>query len=385
MRGHIRKRSKDSWTVVVELPRDPETGKRRQKWVSVRGTKKDAEKVLAELITKVEQAEYGTAPARMTVGEYLDMWLDTVKQVVRPSTYSHWKSRINYWKKLLGSKPLAKLTTLDVQRAVNMLPEHWADSSKGAAFTALRAALKQAVVWKLIPRSNTEGVKVPRPVAKEFRVWTEEQVGQFLEAAATSRYYALFHTAVATGMRLSELRGLTWEDVDLDEGVIHVRRILVPGSKPPNWQEPKTAASRRKIVLDPVTVEVLRQHRKRQVERRLKLGPAWHDYNLVFTTRTGNAVPRESIQWVFRRLIQKTGLPKIRFHDLRHTHATIMLQRGVHPKVVSERLGHTEVSFTLQVYSHVLPDIQREASRAMGEVFEGLRVSKALAKPNEKS
>lgn len=369
----------------MELPRDPETGKRRQKWVSVRGTKKDAEKVLAELITKVEQAEYGTAPARMTVGEYLDMWLDTVKQVVRPSTYSHWKSRINYWKKLLGSKPLAKLTTLDVQRAVNMLPEHWADSSKGAAFTALRAALKQAVVWKLIPRSNTEGVKVPRPVAKEFRVWTEEQVGQFLEAAATSRYYALFHTAVATGMRLSELRGLTWEDVDLDEGVIHVRRILVPGSKPPNWQEPKTAASRRKIVLDPVTVEVLRQHRKRQVERRLKLGPAWHDYNLVFTTRTGNAVPRESIQWVFRRLIQKTGLPKIRFHDLRHTHATIMLQRGVHPKVVSERLGHTEVSFTLQVYSHVLPDIQREASRAMGEVFEGLRVSKALAKPNEKS
>lgn len=370
MRGHIRKRSKDSWTVVLELPRDPETGKRRQKWIAVKGSRRDAERVLAEKITEIEHGFYGIAPARMTVGEYLSMWLDAVKDNVRPTTYARWKNAVERWKNVLGQCSLVKLTPLDVQRALVSLPCHLAPATRGTLFGALRVAMKQAVKWGLIPRCPTDGVSAPHPVSKSpLRVWTEGQVGTFLKAVRKSPYYALFHLAIATGMRLGELRGLTWDDVDLDKGVIYVRRSLLPGWKKPEWQEPKTPRSRRQIPVDPETVEVLRRHRKRQVEQRLKAGPKWRDYNLVFATPTGNCVARQNIQASFRMYVKRSGLPKIRFHDLRHTHATLLLRQGVNPKIVSERLGHTQVAFTLQVYSHVLPDTQQEAVKALMRVF----------------
>jgi integrase len=382
VRGHIRKRSKDSWTVVVELPRDPETGKRRQKWVSVKGTKRDAERVLAEIITEVERGCYGVAPAKLTVGEYLDMWLDAVKAKLRNQTYTSWRVRLRYWRQTLGSVPLGKLTPLDVQRAVNAMPECYANTTKGSIYVPFRIAMRQAVKWGLIPRSPTDGVSVPSSSGgRKMTVWTEEQVALFLQAARRSRHFALFHTALATGMRLGELLGLTWEDVDLDDGVIRVERSLVPRHSEPVWQEPKTPRSRRKIPLDPVTVEVLRQWRKQQVQDRLKMGPAWHDYNLVFTTRDGKPQRESTVLRVLKRFADHAGVPPIRFHDLRHTHATILLRQGVHPKVVAERLGHVRVSFTLEVYSHVLPDTQREATKAMERVLRGYPVSKRLASP----
>ncbi|MEW6546040.1 MAG: tyrosine-type recombinase/integrase [Bacillota bacterium] len=384
MRGHIRKRSRDSWTVVVELPRDPETGKRRQRWVAVKGPKREAERVLAQLISEVERGAYAAAPARLSVGEYLDRWLKAVEPRLRPQTREVWGRCIRHWQDVLGSGPLVRLTAMDVQQGLNALPGRLAPSTRAHLFAVLRAALKQAVKWGFIPRSPTDGVKGPPRRGRQITVWTEEQVCLFLQAARASRYYPLFHTALATGMRLGELLGLTWQDVDLDRGAIHVRRSLVlPCRGEPHWQEPKTSHSRRKVPLDPITLDILRELRKRQSAERLKAGGYWQDYDLVFTTKRGRPVGREEVGRTLKRLALRTGVPFIRFHDLRHTHATLLLARGVHAKVVSERLGHSSVALTLDVYSHVLPDTQREAARAIEQVLT-VPVSKPLAGTDQK-
>lgn len=370
MRGHIRKRSKDSWTVVVELPRDPETGKRRQKWVTVRGPKREAERVLADLLAKLNHGMVGTAPSSLTVQNYLENWLDTVKNSVRPQTFNLWRKCVKYWSGLVGDVPLSKLTPLEVQQAVVRLSERITGSTVRTLYKVFRTAMRQAVKWELIPKSPADGVRLPAENTTELRAWDEEQVSRFLEQAAKSRYYTLFYVALATGMRLGELLGLVWDDVDLKASHITVRRSLcLCAYGEPQWQEPKTPRSRRKIPIDSNTARLLQQWRRKQLEEKLRAGPRWHNYNLVFTTREGRPLDFSTIAKALKRLADRAGVPRLRFHDLRHTHATLLLRQGVHPKVVAERLGHTTVQFTLDKYSHVLPDTQREAVRALEQTL----------------
>ncbi|MEW6545421.1 MAG: tyrosine-type recombinase/integrase [Bacillota bacterium] len=381
MRGHIRKRSRNGWTVVVELPRDPQTGKRRQKWVTVKGNRRDAERTLTQLLLQVDGGALGMAPTRLTVGEYLQWWLDTVKQRLRPATYESWKERLRYWYQTLGSRYLVALTPVDVQQALCALPDTLSGGTRASVFAVLRVAMRQAAKWGMVARCPTDGVKCPSPGVGRVNVWTEEQIRLFLREARGSRYYPLFHLALATGMRLGELLGLVWEDVDLDRGVIQVRRSLVgrPSGPEPRWQEPKTPRSRRPIPLDCVSLEVLRQHRKQQMEERWRAGSSWQDYGLVFSTDKGKPLQRPNITRRLKEIALVAGVPVLRFHDLRHSHATVLLRQGVHPKVVSERLGHSSVALTLDVYSHVLPDTQKEAARAMERVWDPPSVGNSLA------
>jgi integrase len=359
--------------VVVELPCDPETGKRRQKWVTVKGTKRDAERVLAEMGAQVERGFPGTAPARMTVGEYLEKWLEAIRGTVRPTTAAKYATEVRRLTAAVGNILVSKLTPADVQAAAARLPETLAPATRRRTFDTLRAALRRAVEWGLLARDPLAGVKPPSTPVREVRVWSEEEAMRFLEAAKGSRYYALFYLALATGMRSGELLGLTWDDIDLTAGTVTVRRALarVSGGAPV-WQDPKTPAARRRIPIDPLTVEVLRQHRKQQAEERLRAGPAWQDYRLVFCTRSGRPVIHANLYYLMRSIAKRAGVPPIRFHDLRHTHATILLRQGVHPKMVAERLG-SRVAVTLDTYSHVLPDTQAEAARVIGQVLSSGR------------
>ncbi len=266
MKGHIRKRGKNSWAVVVDLPRDPETGKRRRKWVTVQGTRKDAEKVLAKLLAEIYESGVGTAPARLTLGEYLDRWLEAAGLGVKPSSIRTYRKKAGWWKEgLLGNVPLAKLTPLEVQRAVTALNTRFAPRTVRGAFAVLRAALRQAVRWGLLGKDPTDGVKLPPAYPGEMKAWTEGDVTRFLGAARKSHHYPLFVLALSTGMRVGELLGLKWEDVDLEAGVVHVRRTLADRSivKGVVFMPPKTRTSSRKIPLDPFTVEVLKQHKKK--------------------------------------------------------------------------------------------------------------------------
>jgi integrase len=246
--------------------------------------------VLAELLAQVEKGFPGAAPARMTVGEYLDNWLEAIRGTVRPTTAAKYAIEIRRLKAVVGNILLSRLTPADVQAAAARLPETLAPMTRRRTFDTLRTALRQAVEWALLARDPLAGVRPPSAPAREMRVWTEEEARRFLEAAKGSRYYALFYLALATGMRSGELLALTWNDVDLAAGMVAVRRTLAGVSDgAPVWQDPKTPAARRRIPIDPAAVEVLRQHRRRQAEERLKAGPAWQDHGLVFCTRSGQA------------------------------------------------------------------------------------------------
>lgn len=376
MRGHIRKRSKDTWAIVVELPRDPVTGKRRQKWVTVKGTKREAERVLADLASTIQSGSFGLAPARLTLGQFLAKWFEAMRNTVRPQTLIAREQAVKHWTAILGDVPLVKLTPLDVQCALERLPEHLSARSRETYFAILKGALNQAVKWGFLARNPAQGVKPPRGRLDDVHVWDENQVAAFLQVARHCRYYALMYVALATGMRLGELLGLTWDDVDLDRGWIEIRRSVATSkqSGAPVWQEPKTPSSRRRIPIGKDVVDLLRQHRRKQAKERLQAGPAWSDYNLVFCSRRGGVLSKANIHRAMVGICQRAGIPHIRFHDLRHTHATLLLRHGVNSKIVAERLGHSSVKITLDTYSHVLPDTQAQAAQVIEQTLRSATV-----------
>ncbi|HAA89941.1 MAG: Integrase family protein [Thermoanaerobacterales bacterium 50_218] len=355
MRGHIRKRGK-SWAVVVELPRDPETGKRRQKWVTVRGTKKEAEKVLAEMLAKLGRGE-PAVPSKMTLREFFNRFLEAKRGSVRENTLSNYRKAFRAFLRELGEETrLDQLTPLHLQGVVSVLEERVKPSSIRRYCLLVKAAFHQAVDWGLLPENPMGKVILPRDEEREMQVWNEAEVARFLEAASGNRLFALFRLALASGMRIGEIIALRWEDVDLEEGRIRVVRT-VSGK---GYDRPKTKRGVRTVPIDPETVRALREHKKRQAEERLRFGAGWNPENLVFCTRNGRRYCHECIIQIFDRLIEKAGVKRIRIHDLRHTHATLLLKHGVPPKVVAERLGH-DVSVTMKTYAHVLPDMQAEA------------------------
>lgn len=212
----------------------------------------------------------------------------------------------------------------------------------------------------------TDLVDASRRATPATTTWNAQQVGAVLAAAEGTNLAGLWRLAPLTGMRRGEILGPKWEEVDLERGELPIRRTLSRG-KGGSWEirTPKTAAGRRSIALPSSAVEALKRHRVREVERRLELGPVWSDSGFVFTNGTGGPFAVNVLDAQFRRLIATAGVPKIRFHDLRHTCATLMLANGEHPKVVAERLGHSDGGITLNRYSHVSSGMQRgAASRA---------------------
>jgi integrase len=203
-----------------------------------------------------------------------------------------------------------------------------------------------------------------------MQTWSKEQLRAFLDAVRDERLSPLWHVIAMTGMRRGEAIGLRWSDVDLEVGRLSVRRALIPINREVVVSEPKTAKGRRAVALDAGTVEVLKSQAARQLDEQKEWDEAWVETGLVFTAANGAALDPESVSRYFRQAVKKAMLPKIRLHDLRHTHATLALQAGIHPKVVSERLGHATVSITLDTYSHAIPAMQEEAAALIaGLVF----------------
>ncbi|RAL25934.1 site-specific integrase [Thermoflavimicrobium daqui] len=215
----------------------------------------------------------------------------------------------------------------------------------------------------MIPRNPTSLVVPPKTEEKEKQTWTIQEVNQFLHYTKNEPLHVAYLLAIYTGMRKGEILGLRWKDCDLEQGRISVKNVLARTSKELIFQEPKTKGSKRNIQITPDVIQALKQHKRKQNENRLKLGHAYQDHDLVVCTSLGTPMIPRNLTRHFDRMIKESGVPRIRFHDLRHSHATIMLQLGEHPKVVSERLGHSRTGITLDIYSHVIPTMQEKAAQ----------------------
>ena len=372
MAGTIRKRARETWEVRFELGRDPGTGRRRFRYRTVRGTKKDAERALTQAL---HRRDTGTdiAPARVTVAEYLQRWLrDYVAVNVAPSTLRRYEQIVGRLLPLLGALRLQHLRPTHIQEAyAALLQDGLAARTVLHHHRVLREALQHAVRWQLAASNPADAVSPPRPADREMRALTPGEVHRLLAADGDPGLRAIIHVAVTTGLRLGELLGLRWSDLDLDGGTASISRAAqyLSGTGI-TFRQPKSARSRRNIALSAETVRTLREHRRRQLERRLAAGPAYVDQDLVFATADGSVRPPYQVQAAFRTLVQRVGLGPVRFHDLRHTAATLMLRAGVPIKIVSTRLGHATAGLTLDTYSHVTPDMQREAAAAVDAVLE---------------
>ena len=373
MRGHIRKRAKDSWTLVLNLGRDPGTGKRQQQWVSVKGTKKDAERKLAELI---HQADNGglVRPAKETLGSFLSRWLkEYAKASLSPRSLERYEGVVRV--KIipsLGSIPLTQLKPEHLQKYYTaMLNAGLSSGTIRYHHAVLHVALKTAVKWNLVSRNVADAVDPPRVRRVEMRTWDEESINRFLLAAKSTPYYALFYTAIFTGMRRSEILALRWQDVDFILGQVYVHRSihrLKDGSYV--FTEPKSAKGRRTIALPPSAILVLRNHYEKEQATQAMMRIALTDDALLFSNPDGKPLRPDTVSLAWRNLATRCGLPRIRLHDARHSHASLMLKQGVHPKIVQERLGHASIQITLDVYSHVSPGLQQMAAAQFDEILD---------------
>ena len=395
MKGSLVKRSAGSWSIVLELDRDP-AGKRRQKWITVAGRKKQAEAELARLLHEVSSGAY-VDPTRDTLATYLERWLATVKPNLAGKTYERYREVVEkHLTPALGSTVLSKLRPMQIQQCYSLAllsgrrphPKREEDSTleqpRGLSAQTvlhhhriLREALQQAVRWQLLGRNPADAVEPPKPERREMRALNPAEMAWLLEVARGTRFYVPLLLAISTGMRRGEFLAIQWPDVDLNTGMAAVNRSVEQTNEGIRFKSTKGRKGR-SIILPPLTLEALREHRAQQEQRKRTLGPAY-DQGLICSREDGSLWRPDTFSADFRALARKAGI-KVRLHDLRHSHATQLLAQGVHPKIVSERLGHSTVAITLDLYSHVLPGMQDEAVQKFDTALRaaiGVREQKA--------
>ena len=379
MRGHIKQRSKGSWSIVLDLGRDHATGKRKQQWVTVRGTKKEAESKLAELQHQLNTGEF-VKTSKLTVREFLTQWFqDYVKTNARPATAEGYKIIVErHLIPSLGGIALAQLHPSHIQGYyAKALVEGRCDGKGGLAartvvhhHRVLREALSHAVKWGLVGRNVADAVDPPRAVNKEMKALDSAGVLRLLEASRGTIYFPLINLATFTGMRRSELLGLRWLDLNLSRGTVSIAQVLhcLPGGRIV-FEQPKTARSKRLVRLSQETTLALRAYRDTVEADLEQVGDSISGDRLLFSQINGAPLLPNTVTHAFAKIARRAGLEGFTFHSLRHTHASIMLQQGVSSKTVAERLGHSTVVITLDTYSHLTPGVKEDAADRFEEAL----------------
>ncbi|HHW25907.1 MAG TPA: site-specific integrase [Firmicutes bacterium] len=357
---HLEKRYKSSWTIVVDLGRDPATGKQKRIYRSVKCNKRQAEQEAVKLVAELQSGVYA-APEKTTLRDYLVRWLEDVcVPRLEANTVKAYRTCIE----LHIAPRIGQLWLSDIQpRHLQGLYADMAADGIGArtielTHVTLHSALKQAVRWQMLSRNPAVGAVPPRPERRETKVLEPDKIGAVIRAARKTPIGDLVYLALCTGMRKGELLGLRWTDIDWAARTIQVRRNLVRVGKETIIKDTKTKSSRRSVPVDKMVIDRLRSMK------------AISKSEYVFTQTDGkNPMDPSTVTHQFSRIAAAAGVSGLRFHDLRHTHATMLLSRGVNPKVIQERLGHSTISTTMDIYSHVTKSMQKEAAVAITDAI----------------
>lgn len=370
MRGSIRKHG-TGWQFTVNLGKDPLTGKRKQKSKGGFRTKKECEKAVNELVMQLEKGEFFEVE-KMSLQEYLSYWLATyAKANVAPSTYIRYSFSAADIIGYLGNIEVSKLKPAHIQKLYADLSNYKKQSNSTLLKThrMLHIALKHGVGWQILSTNPCDNVQPPRAEKTDMSIWTVAEANKFLETIKDEIIFMPVTIALQTGMREGEICALKWDNINLSSATLSVKYTLQKINKILILKNPKTKKSIRTLALMKTTIEELKHHKKNQLQNILALGENYNDDNYVCCWEDGRPIDPMYISKRFNKLVRDYKLPIIRFHDLRHTHATLLLQQGVNPKIVSERLGHSTISITLDTYSHVLPNMQKEAVLKLDELF----------------
>jgi integrase len=357
-----------SWSYTIDLGRDPQTGKRRQKTKRGYATKGEAQSAAALLTTQLQTGEY-IEPNKTRFEDFFKDFIDNhYKTKVAPSTSLRAEVVLrNHIGPELGHYQLQDLKTVQLDKFYSKkLKEGLAHSYIRMMHDLINMVLDKAVMWELVPKNVAKNAEPPKRKKTKFDVWTLNELETFLEGIKHIRYYPLYLLAAHTGLRKGEVIALRWKDLDIEKGFIHVTRNFTFDNFKPTFSVPKTESSIRKVKLPLSVVKEMKKYKASKKEEHLALGIPFDEEDLMFTTRNGKPVMPSQVQKDFEKWIKKLELTPIRFHDLRHSHATILiLELNVNIKAVSERLGHANIKMTLDTYSHVLPQTEESLAETL--------------------
>jgi integrase len=374
MKGHIRERSPGHWAIVIDVPQD---GKRKQRWHSFKGTKRQAQIECARLIAELQN---GTAvePSRLTVSDFLERWIEHMQGQVSPRSHERYAeiARKNL-APLLGGLALTKLQPAHISTAYAKALASGHRQGRGGLsprtvthmHRVLREALQQALRWQLLARNPADAVKPPKVERKQMNVLDTDATAALIETARPYRIFVPILLGVLCGLRRGEIAALRWKSVDLEAGQLRVVASIEQTNAGCREKETKSGRDRA-VALPAMLVAELRRHRAEQAQELLQLGVRLADDSYVVAQADGSPLQPNSLTHAFTDFLEAHGLQRVRLHDLRHSHATHLLAAGIHPKVASERLGHSKVGITLDLYSHVLPGMQAEAAAAVDSAVQ---------------
>lgn len=381
MRGNITlvSKEKQSWKIRVELPKDTLTGKRKQKCYTFYGSRKEAEKFLTE---KLRELDTGLLidTKKMKFGEYLDYWKDKTFSNLEITTKEGYIQKIEkHIKPYLSNIFIENLKPLHLQNFYEEKLQNGKLDGKGglsartvlALHRIIHSALEQAVKWQLVIRNVAECVEPPKAKKYEAKFLTDKQTEELIQKAKNTDIYIPIMLAIYTGARRGEILGLNWNNVDLEKGIIKIVDNLCATKNGLIIKQPKTNNGIRTIAISKSLIIILKNHKVNQMKNKIRLGEQYKDNNMVCCYEDGHLFNPKRFSAKFNELLQKNDLPIIRFHDLRHSHASLLVKMGVQPKEISSRLGHSNIGITMDLYSHLYEEADREVANMFEKLING--------------
>ncbi len=372
MRGHIKQRTKGSWSISIYLGKDKKTNKKKYKWYTVRGDKKDAEKFLTEKLRELDTGTFIDSKD-INVRQYLDFWYEQhCLNNLSPTTYESYRRNLdNYILEELGHIKLEDLKPMHLQFFYTKCSKKGLSNKTILYFhRIIHCALNQAIKWQFIIRNVADCVDTPKPEKYKPLVLNNKEITELINVISNTDIYIPVMIAIYTGMRRGEILGLTWKNIDLAQGTLNVVQALYPTENGLIFSSPKTENSIRKISMPLTLINILKEYKIKQQTIKNRLGNNYNDLDLVCSQIDGNPIHPTRLNHKFRDLLKQNNLPLIRFHDLRHTHASLLLKEHVEPKVISERLGHSNIRITLDIYSHIYEETNMEVADTFDKLLK---------------